>query len=169
MTLLILFTAQYLLFIILLIALISVLILRQKQQILLFKISLLAFPLSYSTAKILGHFIYNPRPFVVEHVQPLFTHAADNGFPSDHVLLSMAVASIFFTVNKKLGLIFSGLAIMIGLARILALVHHPADILGSVIIAISATYIAWFIIIKSKALNNYLDLVLNRLPILKKS
>src|SRR5579862_7570003 len=54
------------------------------------KLAVVSFPLTLLAAKISGYFIYDPRPFVVEHVKPLIAHAADNGFPSDHMLLTMA-------------------------------------------------------------------------------
>src|SRR5919199_4897641 len=50
--------------------------------------------LSYVFAQI-GGFVYNdPRPFAVEHFQPLLAHAADNGFPSDHALVAAALVAL---------------------------------------------------------------------------
>jgi undecaprenyl-diphosphatase len=60
---------------------------------------------------------------------------ADNGFPSDHTLLATAIAFAIFHFNKKLGLFLFLLAVLVGVARILAGVHHAADIAGSLIIA----------------------------------
>jgi undecaprenyl-diphosphatase len=102
--------------------------------------SILSLPLSLVIAKIASHFIYNPRPFVVLNSLPLISHAADNGFPSDHTLICAAVASIVFLYNKKLGIFLFVLTAFVGLSRILALVHHPIDILGSILIAISVTF-----------------------------
>ena len=68
---------------------------RQKQkEILIFAVVLL--PLSYIVAKIVSHFYFDPRPFVVGHFTPLLPHAADNGFPSDHTLFGAAVAFAVF-------------------------------------------------------------------------
>ena len=52
-------------------------------------------------ALILGHLYYNPRPFVVGNFTPLISHSVDNGFPSDHVLLASAIASILYFFSKK--------------------------------------------------------------------
>lgn len=91
--------------------------------------------------KIFGFFYNNPRPYVVEHIKPLIEHTADNGFPSGHTLISMTASAITFVYNRKLGIILGVLAIIVGGARVLAKVHHPVDILGSVVLAIGATYI----------------------------
>ena len=106
---------------------------RQKQkEILIFAVVLL--PLSYIVAKIVSHFYFDPRPFVVGHFTPLLPHAADNGFPSDHTLFGAAVAFAVFHFNKKLGVLLLFFSILIGFFRVLAGVHHISDILGSIII-----------------------------------
>jgi undecaprenyl-diphosphatase len=72
----------------------------------------------------------DPRPFVTQHVAPLFPHAPDNGFPSDHTLASMflAVCALFYSTRW-------------GGARIAAHVHSPIDILGAIALAIMAALI----------------------------
>ncbi|HEV2340114.1 MAG TPA: phosphatase PAP2 family protein [Patescibacteria group bacterium] len=103
-------------------------------------LTVISFPLTYIIAKISGYFINDPRPFVVEHIKPLIPHAADNGFPSDHMLLTMALASVVFVYNRKLGITLTIVALCVGTARILAHIHHVEDILGSAVIAICATF-----------------------------
>ena len=132
---LIIITAKYLLFVS---AAIAILFFakqpRQKQkEMLIFAVILL--PLSYIVAKIVSYFYFDPRPFVVQNFTPLFPHAPDNGFPSDHTLFASAIAFAIFHFNKKLGLFLFFLAILVGIARVLAGVHHAADIAGSIIIA----------------------------------
>lgn len=112
------------------------------------KLAVLAFPLSFIIGKILNRIIINPRPFVVEGVQPLIAHTADNGFPSDHTLLAATIASVVWVYNKKLGWVLFGVALIIGAVRVWAKVHHPIDIAGSILIAISATGLAFFIMKK---------------------
>lgn len=96
--------------------------------------------------KILNHDIQDPRPFVVKHITPLVAHAADNGFPSDHTLLTMTIASIVFVYNKKLGIILGAISLCVGLARVFAQIHHLEDIIGSIIIAIGSTYVAYIVL-----------------------
>lgn len=108
--------------------------------------AVIAFPISYLGAKILGKFYYSARPFVVENIKPLVAHAANNGFPSDHTLLTMTVAAIVFYFNKKVGLVLALLAILVGYARIAARIHHQIDIWGAVFVAIFAVFIsAWIL------------------------
>lgn len=139
---LIILTAEYLYLFVILIAAVYISTLNKVGKIQIAKLSLFTLPLAYIVSKILELFIYDPRPFVVEHIKPLIAHAADNGFPSDHTLLTMTIASIIFVYNRKLGVILAGLAIAIGAARVFAGVHHPFDIIGSIAIAIGATIIS---------------------------
>ncbi len=124
---LIIITAQYVFFvyILLFILYVAYLWLHQRSKFLSFLLlSIISFPLSLNIAKILAHFIYDLRPFVVGHIKPLFVHAADNGFPSDHILLTMTIASVVIVYNKKLGILLTTIAICIGTARVLAHIHH---------------------------------------------
>jgi undecaprenyl-diphosphatase len=41
-----------------------------------------------------GAVIYEPRPFITQHVQLLVPHAADASFPSDHEAVSFAIAGV---------------------------------------------------------------------------
>lgn len=100
-----------------------------------------SFTLAYLLAKLLGSFLYNPRPFVSDQITPLVAHAADNGFPSDHTLLTATIAAVVIVYNRKLGLVLFTLSIAVGFARVLAGIHHPIDIIGAVAIAIGAVLI----------------------------
>lgn len=142
---LIIFTANYLIIIILVLT--GFFWLRQTavvQKQLLWR-AVFAFPLTLIIAKIMGVLYYNPRPFVVLHLTPLLKHTADNGFPSDHTLLSAACAALVFTVNKKWGVVLYILAFCIGLARVVALIHHWTDIFGSLIAASVVMAIVYYV------------------------
>lgn len=39
-----------------------------------------------------GAVIFEPRPFITQHIQRLIPHAADDSFPSDHAAVSFAIA-----------------------------------------------------------------------------
>ncbi len=134
MNILIIFIAKYLVFVSAAIAVLyfAKLSRAKQKEMLIFAVILL--PLSYIVAKLVSRFYFDPRPFVQGNFTPLLPHAADNGFPSDHTLLAAAIAFATFHFNKKLGLFLLLLAILVGVARILAGVHHVADIAGSIII-----------------------------------
>jgi undecaprenyl-diphosphatase len=108
-------------------------------------------PMALIIGKISSHFVSNPRPFVILHVQPMIAHAADNGFPSDHTLLTMTLAAIIFVFNKKWGVGLAVIAFLIGISRILALVHHPLDIIGSIVIAIVSVYLGKLVLDRQKS------------------
>jgi len=140
---LIIFGAKYLY---LVIALAAIVYFWRQPKELRFKIILcavIAMPLIYIAAKIIGNFYYNPRPFVVGEFIPLLPHSADNGFPSDHTLLSAAFAATTFFFYRKLGFLLFILAFLVGAARIWAGIHHFIDIWGSIAIAFITTYIVF--------------------------
>jgi undecaprenyl-diphosphatase len=82
-------------------------------------------------AKIGSKLFYDPRPFIVGHITPYFSHANDNGFPSDHTLLASFLGFLVLQYTKKWGYVLLILAAIIGLARVVAKVHHLIDIIGA--------------------------------------
>lgn len=150
MNVVIIFFAQYLPFALVGIALWFMLrfeILKRKSALALL---VLASAFAFVIDKILNQLISSPRPFVVEGINPLFSHAVDNGFPSEHVLFAMVIAGVIFVYNRKLGIILGILAIMIGIARIVAYVHHPIDVLGGIAIALVSVFSAWHLLSRPK-------------------
>ncbi len=108
-------------------------------------LSIFTLPLSYIISRIASALYYNPRPFVSEHLTPLIHHIADNGFPSDHALLTGTLAAIVTVFDKRIGALLWVLAIMVGGARVLAGIHHTTDIIGSYIIAIAGLAIGYIL------------------------
>lgn len=141
---LIIFGAKYLFLVIVLIAGIFFWKQNTVERKQLTVLALFSLPLTYLAAKLGSLLFYDPRPFVVGHFSPLIPHDPDNGFPSDHTLLSSAIAWIIFWFNEKsktLGWAALCIAFVVGASRVLAGVHSPIDIFGSIIIAGSATYL----------------------------
>lgn len=97
-------------------------------------------------ARIASRVYYDPRPFVTQHVQPLFYHAPNNGFPSDHSLLAMALTVSVYFFNKRLAGIMLVLTALIGVARVLANVHSPIDIAGAWLIGIIGAVAGYYIV-----------------------
>jgi len=148
MTVLITITAQYLIFVVVLIAIIVALLSEKKVRWSIIKLALLSFGLAFLIAYIAGLLYYNDRPFVVEHIEPLISHQPDNGFPSDHTLAAMTAAAVIFVYRRKLGILLGVLGLLVGIARIMAHLHYPVDIVASVFIAVIATFCAWLILKK---------------------
>lgn len=88
-------------------------------------------------------YLYNdPRPFVVGHFTPLVAHAPDNGFPSDHVLLVSAIATIVYYFNRKVSFALLVITILVAISRVYVGVHHPIDVIASIIFSFVGTFIA---------------------------
>jgi undecaprenyl-diphosphatase len=130
------FFAKYVVYLLLVLAILFILKQQKTVKKELIILSIVSLPIIFVVAKILSHFYIDPRPFVVGHFKPLIPHDATNGFPSDHGLISFAVASIVYLYNKKTGLLLFVLGILIGIARVYAGIHHLIDILGSFVICI---------------------------------
>lgn len=138
---LIIFSAQYLPFIIAAIAICFLFTLASEKRKEIIKFFLFSAVIALLFEKVLNYFIYTPRPFVSEGVTPLFSHAANNGFPSEHTLFAMVIATVVFVYSKKLGLLLMLLALLVGITRVLAKVHHPVDIAGSIAIAVVSVFL----------------------------
>lgn len=141
------FAAQYLIYVEILAFCLFLLLARRRVRIRLVLITLIAFPLAYVAARIASFFWYDARPFVVTGAVPLFEHAADNGFPSDHMLLAATIAAIVTLRYPRIAIIFWGMAIAIGAARVVAAVHHPTDIAASIIIGVASAFAAYYIVV----------------------
>lgn len=105
-------------------------------------LAVIVLPVSFLLSRLAGAFFYDPRPFVDPSVIPLFPHAADNGFPSDHALLTGTLAAVVSVFSAPVAVALWVLALIVGGARVLARVHHLVDILGSYAIALIALFSA---------------------------
>lgn len=115
-----------------------------QKKVLIF--AFFSLPLTFILGMLLRELYVNPRPFVVKGFEPLIHHAPDNGFPSDHVLLLAAIASIVSFFNKKYALALWLIAGIVGLSRMYVGVHHSVDIIGSIGIALFSAYVVYAVI-----------------------
>jgi membrane-associated phospholipid phosphatase len=82
-----------------------------------------------------GHLHTDPRPFVHDPAsKPLFAHAGDNGFPSDHSAAAGLLTVLVVRYQRVLGLIVAAGALLIAWARVAAHVHHAQDVIGGLAI-----------------------------------
>jgi len=109
---------------------------------------LIALPLAFILGEVAGLLFPNPRPFVELGVSPLIPHETSNGFPSTHALGALTIAFTAILYNRKVGLLLVGMAVLVGVGRILALVHSPLDVAGSVLIAVGSIGVAFFVVQK---------------------
>ncbi len=140
--------ANYLWFLIIGIAVAYFLIQPRSEQKRMLIFATLMLPLVYVVSLLDGALYNDPRPFVVGDFVPLIPHKANNGFPSDHVLWSAAMSAIIFPGNRYLSLILWVLTILVGASRVYVGVHHPIDIVGSILMVILIAALTHFIIKK---------------------
>ncbi len=85
-------------------------------------------------ASILKIVIHTLRPFdAFMNVHSLISETGF-AFPSGHATFYSALAVSLFFCHKKIGYVFMFFALLIGIARIIAGVHFPIDILGGFIL-----------------------------------
>lgn len=107
--------------------------------------TILAGAVAFILSRIAGKLYYDPRPFVTEHVKPLIAHQTDNGFPSDHALLTGTLTTITYFFNKKIATLMALLAIFIGIARVLAKVHSPLDIVAGWMFGVAGALVGYYL------------------------
>ncbi len=141
------FVAKYLFILSIIIA--GIYFLRQSRDIQkrMVVFSVLTLILVYLFATIAGYLYYDPRPFVQENFTPLIPHTADNGFPSDHVLLVSVIAAVFSYFNKRLVVTSLWvLALLVAVGRVYVGVHHVIDVIASMFISLLSAYIIHLIL-----------------------
>jgi len=92
---------------------------------------------------VLERILNRPRPFVELGFEPLFPHAADSSFPSDHTLVGVALIGPMLWQSSKLGIWLLAWALIVGFARVAAGVHYPTDIVGSTLLALALAGAVW--------------------------
>ncbi len=97
-------------------------------------INVLATLLSAVLAWIIADFIklvfWYPRPFeVFEGVHQLITHGGGDAFPSGHAAFYGALAFAVLLFSPRLAVVYLAGAVIIGVSRIIAGIHWPADVL----------------------------------------
>lgn len=97
---------------------------------------------AYILAKVLGHMISDPRPYIVAHTQPLIPTAHDNGFPSDHTLLAAVLTASLWWIDRRFIAAFAIGTLLVLLGRLGIDAHHTLDVVGSVVITVIAALVS---------------------------
>lgn len=97
--------------------------------------------------------LYQPsveRPFIERGVAAGAAYIDNPGFPSDHALLAVVIVAAvwFITRNKRIAILLSFTVIVMCVARVVALVHTPIDIIGGIIAGLSGSI--WYQKIKTQ-------------------
>ncbi len=93
------------------------------------------------------------RPFVAEsNVHLLVPHGADGGMPSHHIVFMVALVASVYYYDKRTATIFAVLTLITGVARVVAGIHYPSDILVGAVIGAGIVFV-YRRILPAKALN----------------
>ncbi len=86
---------------------------------------------AFLIAAVIKHFFPTVRPFLINGEEThVFINPIDGAFPSAHTAEAFALSVTVFLHDRKPGWLFLAMALTIGLARILANVHYPIDVVG---------------------------------------
>jgi undecaprenyl-diphosphatase len=135
---LIIFCAKYLFVAVVAIYFLAIIQASPKHRKALVLTFLIAGVIAVILDKLAGKLYYDPRPFVSHHLKPLISHSADNGFPSEHTVLSVTISTALIYYRRRLGAIAFGLALVVGIGRVAAHIHSPIDIIGGILIGLIA-------------------------------
>lgn len=99
--------------------------------------ALLASLIAWVITFLIKHYFPTIRPFIKNGggVDVLFA-PTDGAFPSAHTALAFALGVTIFMHDGKIGWLYLICALIIGVARVIANVHYPVDILGGAFIGV---------------------------------
>jgi undecaprenyl-diphosphatase len=93
--------------------------------------ALLACLVAWTIATLIKHFFPTIRPFVLNGGDvDVILKPTDGAFPSEHTVIAFALAVTIFMHDRRVGWWFLVSALVIGVARVIANVHYPIDIVG---------------------------------------
>jgi membrane-associated phospholipid phosphatase len=79
---------------------------------------------------------YEAHPSVV----PLLQRTSDASFPSDHATAALSIAFGVFFISRRAGGLFLAFAALVSASRVMAGMHYPTDVLGSLAVSLAAAY-----------------------------
>lgn len=109
--------------------------------------------IAWAIAHLLKDFYHVPRPDAAAGITSIIDYGRDiYSFPSGHATFFSALAISIYFYHKKLGYFFAVCALVIGIARIMAGIHYPADITTGYLLGTLIALLA-YMFIQKKALS----------------
>lgn len=145
---LIVWTAQYLLFVMAAVFVLVWLIAEdRKGKLVLGASAIVGVVLMVAFLYIAKGVHHDPRPFVQNpRIKPLFGHSRDDGFPSDHSIAAALIAVLVLWRHRLIGFLLALGAAAIAWARVAAHVHHLQDVLAGLALGALAAAIASLVV-----------------------
>lgn len=101
--------------------------------------------IAYGTAPIFKLFFAYPRPFLVLQDVTTLINVGGFSFPSGHAACMMALGIGSLLHDKRLAVLSFFVILLVGMARIIAGVHTPVDILGGYVLGAGIAFSLYFI------------------------
>ena len=92
--------------------------------------------------ELIATFWHRPRPYQ-DHplgVIPLLSPSHGQSFPSDHATAAFAIAFGILFITRRAGWVFLAWAVLIGVSRVLAGMHHPTDVIAGAPVGFGSGY-----------------------------
>ncbi len=126
---------------------------RSAHKLHLISVVIMAGLTSLLIAKLIS-LVYQPstvRPFIEQGVSAGAAYINNPGFPSDHALLAtVAVAAVWWVTRNRTATILLALCVVVMcVARVMALVHTPLDVVGGIAIGLAGAL--WYRTLRRKA------------------
>jgi undecaprenyl-diphosphatase len=91
--------------------------------------------------QVISHVWDRARPYEAHAaIVPLLSRSTDPSFPSDHATAALSIAFGVFFVSRRAGWLFLAFAAVVSVSRVLAGMHYPTDVLGSLVVSAGAGY-----------------------------
>lgn len=115
-------------------------IVKYKRKILPLTLLFFSGFFSWLTTLVLKQVFMVPRPFVELSLTPV-VYESDFSFPSNHATFFAALAFTSFYLDRKVGIVMTVFAFLIGISRLILGVHTPVDILAGFCVGAAISFI----------------------------
>lgn len=99
------------------------------------------------------------RPFVADSsVHLLVPHGTDGGMPSHHIVFMITLVGSIYFYDKRFAALLALLTVITGIARVIAGIHYPSDILVGAALGLIIAYLYRLFLVRSIRTVHLVDL-----------